>query len=143
MNTNNTCKKEIAECILLGNQFPYKKFEFSNANFKLEINSATLVTDPTINWVQLLQQLDIWVNVIGYSTLDNAVIQSVKHSSQLHLYIDPNSTRPIFELEKLIDKQVFGSNINLDGVNRFIVEIELKEQQSINETYALQLEIIK
>jgi len=143
MNSNHTNKKEISECIVLSNQAPYKQFEFSNVDFKLEIISATLEIKPTINWVQLLQQFEIWIHVIGYSTHDNDILPAVMCSNLLHLYNDPNNKKPIFHLDKLIDKQVFESNINLAAVSSFIVKIELKEQQSINETYALQLKIIK
>jgi len=143
MNTNHTNKKEISECIVLSNQAFYKQFEFSSADFKLEIISATLEIEPTLNWVQLLPKFEIWTHVLGYSMHDNDILPAVKFSNQLHLYNDPNNKKPNFQLDKIIDKQVFGSNINLAAVSSFIVKIELKELQSINETYALQLKIIK
>ncbi len=143
MNTNHTYKNETSEYIVLSNQVPYKQFEFSNADFKLEIISAKLLIDPTINWVQLLPQFEIWVYVIGYFELDNNVLQTVKYSNLLHLYNNPYSKKPIFQLNKLVDKQVFGSKVNLCGVTSFGVKIELIEKDTINDTYALHLEIIK
>lgn len=143
MNTNHTYKNETSEYIVLSNQVPYKQFEFSNADFKLEIISAKFLIDPMINWVQLLPQFEIWVYLIGYSELDNNVLQTVKYSNLLHLYNNPYSKKPIFQLNKLVDKQVFGSKVNLCGVTSFGVKIELIEKVSINEIYTLHLEIIK
>jgi hypothetical protein len=135
--------KEISECFVLSNQIPHKQFEFSNADFKLEVISATLVVESTINWAQLLPQFELWVHLIGNSTDVNFAIPTVKYSTPLNLFIDPYTIKPIFQLNKLIDKQVFGSSINLSGINSFIVKIELIEKVTINDTYSLQLEIIK
>lgn len=143
MNTDNTYKKEISECFVLKNQEPHKQFEFNNADFKLEIISATLVMESSINWVQILPQFEVWVNVIGYSTDTKPAIPVVQYSTPLNLFIDPYSKKPIFQINKLIDKQVFGSSINLDSVDSFIVKIELIEKVTINDTYALQIKIIK
>jgi hypothetical protein len=143
MNTNNTINKEISECFVLSNQDPKMLFEFSNADFELEIISATLVVESSLNWVQLLPQFELWVHLIGNSMDVNVAIPAVHYSTPLNLFIDPYVKKPIFQLNKLIDKQILGSNINLTNVNIFIVKIELIEKATINDTYSLQLEIIK
>ena len=135
--------KEISECFVLSNQVPHKQFEFNNADFKLEIISATLLVESTINWAELLPQFELWVHVIGYSTNENLAIPAIQYSTPLNLIIDPYVKKPIFQLNKLIDKQIFGSNINFSGVTSFRVKIELIEKMTINDTYALQIEIIK
>ena len=119
------------------------QFEFSNADFKLEILSATLLIESTTNWVQLLPKVEIWVHLIGYSTNVNLTIPTVKYSNLLNLFIEPYTKKPVFQLNKLIDKQTLGRDINLTGVNSFIVKIELIETVTINDSYAFQLEIIK
>jgi hypothetical protein len=143
MNNDNTTKREISECFLLSNQVAYKQFEFNNADFNLEIISATLVVESTLNWAQLLPQFELWVHLIGNSTDVNVAIPTVQYSTPLNLIIDPYTKKPIFQFNKLIDKQVFGSNINLSGVNSFIVKIEHIEKVTINDKYSLQLKIIK
>ena len=143
MNADHTYKREISESFVLSKQVAYKQFEFNNADFNLEIISATLVVESTINWAQLLPQFELWVHLIGNSTDVNFAIPTVKYSTPLNLFIDPYTIKPIFQLNKLIDKQVFGSSINLSGINSFIVKIELIEKVTINDTYSLQLEIIK
>lgn len=143
MSTDYSDTKEMLERIILSSQIPSKQFEFSNANFQLEIISAALIIDPAINWAQIIPQMELWVHVIGYSMHDNDVIPAMQCSTPLHLFNNPDNKKPIFRLDKLIDKQVFRENGNLAGVNRFVVKIELKELTTINEKYALQLEIIK
>lgn len=141
MNNDNTTKKEVSERFVLSNQVAYKQFEFNNADFNLEIISATLLLESTINWTQLLTQFELWVHLTGNSTDVNVAIAAVQYSTPLNLFIDPNSKKPIFQLNKLIDKQILGSNIT--SVNSFIVKIELIEKVTINNTYSLQIEIIK
>ena len=141
MNNDNTTKKEVSERFVLSNQVAYKQFEFNNADFNLEIISATLLLESTINWTQLLTQFELLVHLTGNSTDVNVAIAAVQYSTPLNLFIDPNSKKPIFQLNKLIDKQILGSNIT--SVNSFIVKIELIEKVTINNTYSLQIEIIK
>jgi hypothetical protein len=143
MNKDNTTKKEISERFVLSNQVTYKQYEFNNADFNLEIISATLLVESTINWTQLLPQFELWVHLIGNSTDVNVAIAAVQYSTPLNLLIDPYAKKPIFQLNKLIDKQILGSNINITSVNNFIVKIELIEKVAINNTYSLQIEIIK
>lgn len=143
MNNDNTTKKEISERFVLSNQVAYKQFEFNNADFSLEIISATLLVESTINWAQLLTQFELWVHLINISTDVNVAIPAVQYSTPLNLFIDPYTKKSIFKLNKLIDKQILGSNINLTSVNCFIVKIELIEKVTINDTYSLQIEIIK
>ena len=78
MKTNLTYKKEISECIVLSNQVPNMQFEYSSADFKLEIISGILLIDPTINWVQLIPKIEVWIQVIGYSMNDNGIVPSFK-----------------------------------------------------------------
>lgn len=143
MITDITIKKEIFESFELSNKVPHKQFEFNNADFALEILSATLVLESTLDWTQLLPQFEIWVHLIGYSTNVNLSIPAVQNSIPLNLFIDPYITKPIFKLNKLINKQILGDNINLTGVNSFVVKIELIEKVAINDMYTLQLEILK
>jgi hypothetical protein len=143
MNNDNTIVNANSEYFVLSNKVAHKQFEFNNDDFKLEIISATLVVESTINWAQLLPQFELWVHLIGNSTDFNVAIPAVQYSTPLNLFIEPYTKNPIFQLNKLIDKQILGSNINLTNVNIFIVKIELIEKATINDTYALQLEIIK
>ena len=143
MNNDNTTNKEISERFVLSNKIPHKQFEFSNADFHLEIISATLVVESSLNLAQLLPQIELWVHLIGNSTDVNVAFPALQYSTPLNLFIDPYAKKSIFQLNKLINKQILGSNINLTSVNSFIVKIELIEKVTINDKYSLQIEIIK
>ena len=108
---------------------PHKQFEFNIDNFKLEITGAALIVPAAVNWQQLLTKFEIQVHVI--------VNEVFHYSAPIHLFNDPNSNHPFFELNKVIDNQVFDSDIDLSSVDKVIVKIELIQLQSISEPFVL------
>jgi hypothetical protein len=116
----------------LNNENPFKQFEFTSADFKLNIVSVKLLVDSHVEWQRLLSKFQIWVYVL---------CQDLEYSGPIHLFIDPNNIEPLFLVNKLIDKHVFESGISLDSLSKIIVKIELRENQTIIEPFALCLEV--
>jgi hypothetical protein len=116
----------------LSKEKPFKQFEFSSADFKLNIVSVKLLVDSHVEWQCLLSKFQIWVYVL---------CQDLEYSGPIHLFIDPNNIEPLFLVNKLIDKNVFERGISLDSLSNIIVKIELIENQEIIEPFALCLEV--
>ena len=116
----------------LSKEKPFKQFEFSSADFKLNIVSVKLMVDSHVEWQCLLSKFQIWVYVL---------CQDLEYSGPIHLFIDPNNIEPLFLVNKLIDKNVFERGISLDSLNNIIVKIELIENQEIIEPFTLCLEV--
>ena len=116
----------------LSKEKPFKQFEFSSADFKLNIVSVKLLVDSHVEWQCLLSKFQLWVYVL---------CQDLEYSGPIHLFIDPNNIEPLFLVNKLIDKNVFERGISLDSLNNIIVKIELIENQEIIEPFTLCLEV--
>jgi hypothetical protein len=67
--------------------------------------------------------------------------QDLAYSVPIHLFIDPNNIEPLFLVNKLVDKHVFERGISLDSLSNIIVKIELRENQTIVEPFALRFEV--
>ena len=107
----------------------FKQFEFSIDDFKLEIVSAALNGPAEVNWQQLLTKFEIMVHVIAGEVF--------QYSGPIHLFTDPYSNQPFFQLNKVIDKKVFDRDTDLSAVNKVVVKIELIQFQSIIEPFVL------
>lgn len=118
----------------LGKENPFKQFEFSSADFKLNIVSVKLLVDSHVEWQRILSKFQIRVYVL---------CQDLEYSGTIHLFIDPNNIEPLFLVNKLIDKNVFERGIPLDSLSNIIVKIELRENQTIVEPFALCFEVNK
>jgi hypothetical protein len=113
----------------LSTKSSFKQFEFSIDDFKLEIDSATLIIPTQVNWQQLLTKFEIRVHVIADEVLH--------YSGPLHLFIDPNSNHPFFELNAVIDQRILGSDIELSTISKIIVRIELIQFENSIEPFVL------
>ncbi len=142
MNPNTIISEEISEIFTLNKQIPFKHFEFRQTEFHLYVTSVNLLVDSeNINWQQLITQLEIKLHV-SYNNINTAKFsEAAVISFPIHLLINPNQIQPFFQLNKLIDNQVFGSDFNFDNIDQFNVTIELIEKQLINKSYNLQVEI--
>jgi len=116
----------------LNKENPFKQFEFSSADFKLNILSVKLLVDSHVEWQRLLSKFQIRVYVL---------CQDLEYSGPIHLFIDSNNIEPLFLVNKLINKHVFESSIQLDSLSNIIVKIELIENQTIVEPFALRFEV--
>jgi hypothetical protein len=116
----------------LNNENPFKQFEFTSADFKLNIVSVQLMVDSQIDWQLLLSKFEVWVYVL---------FQDLAYSVPIHLFIDPNNIEPLFLVNMFIDKHVFERGIPLDSLSNIIVKIELIENQEIIEPFTLCLEV--
>jgi len=142
MNPNTIITEEISEIFTLNKQIPFKHFEFSQTEFHLYVTSISLVGySENINWRQLITQLEIKLHVSYTNNNTAPIAEATAISFQIHLLSTTNQIQPVFQLNKLIDKQVFGSNFNFDNINKFNVTVELIEKQLVNEYYDLQVEI--
>jgi hypothetical protein len=116
----------------LNNENPFKQFEFTSADFKLNIVSVQLMVDSQIDWQLLLSKFEVWVYVL---------FQDLAYSVPIHLFIDPNNIEPLFLVNMFIDKHVFERGIPLDSLSNIIVKIELRETQTIDEPFTLRFEV--
>jgi len=117
----------------LSSKIPFKLFEFSIDDFKLEIVSAVLIVPANVNWQQLLSKFKIMVHVIAGEVF--------QYSGPIHLFTNPYIKLPFFELNKVIDNQVFDHDIDLSAVNKVVVKIELIQIQNIIEPFVLNFNI--
>ena len=113
----------------LSTKSPFKQFEFSIDDFKLIIVSAALIVPAEVNWQQLLTKFEIMVHVIAGEVF--------QYSGTIHLFTNPYNNRPFFELNKVIDNQVFDTDTDLSAVNKVVVKIELIQFQHIIEPFVL------
>lgn len=117
----------------LNTKNPFKQFEFGIDDFKLEIVSVALIAPVEVNWQQLLTKFEIMVHVIAGEVF--------QYSGPIHLFTDPYSNQPFFELNKVIDKKVFDCDTDLSAVNKVVVKIELIQFQDIIEPFVLNFNI--
>ena len=113
----------------LSTKSPLKHFEFSIDDFKLEIVSAALIVPAKVNWQELLTKFEIMVHVIAD--------EIIHYSGPLHLFIDPNSNHPFFELNAVIDHRILDTDIELSTIKKVIVRIELIQFENITESFVL------
>ena len=108
---------------------PFVQFDFNLDNFQLEIISAALIVPAKVNWQELLTKFEIRVHVLADEVLH--------YSGPLHLFIDPNSNHPFFELNAVIDHRILDSDIDLSTINKVIVRIELIQFENSIEPFVL------
>lgn len=124
---------DIEDGFEISTKSPFKQFEFSIDDFKLEIVSAALIVAAEVNWQQLLTKIEIRVHVIADEVF--------KYSGPILLFTNPYSKLPFFELNTVIDKQVFDRDTDLSAVNKVVVKIELIQFQHIIEPFVLNFTI--
>ena len=112
---------------------PLKLFEFCINDFKLEIVSAALIVPAEVNWQQLLTKFEIMVHVMAGEVF--------QYSGPIHLFTNPYSKLPFFELNKVIDNEVFDRDTDLSAVSKVVVKIELIQFQHIIEPFVLNFNI--
>lgn len=120
---------DAVETFELSIKSPFKQFEFSIDEFQLEILSAALIVPAEVDWHQLLTKFKIRVQVIADEVLH--------YSGPLHLFIDPHSNHPFFELNAVIDHRILDSDINLSTIKKVIVRIELIQFENFIEPFVL------
>ena len=117
----------------LSTKSPFKQFEFSIDDFKLEIVSVALIVPTEVNWQQLLTKFEIMVHVKAG--------EEFQYSGPIHLFTNPYNNQPYFELNTVIDNQVFDRDTDLSAVNKVVVKIELIQFQNIIEPFVLNFNI--
>jgi len=128
---------------LIDRETPKIQFEFGYCDFKLQIKSVSFFTDPGFNWQQLINKFEIRVHIISYGKTLNSNIPYSEIIFPLHLFNDPYKNQPVFVLNKYLDKHIFSTSDDLTSIGKIVVNILLIEKLAINESYSLQLEIIK
>ena len=131
-----------SESFILSKEFSSQTFHFASTEFNLFIKHVCLVLESeTIHWQQLIPKLEIKL-FVRYHIIDPTSIERAEESSfPIHLFIDPNQAQPVFQLNKLVDKQIFGSDFDFEKKGYVDVKIEVMELEKINELYYLQFEI--
>lgn len=81
---------------------------------------------------------------IHYQITEATSIERAEELSfPIYLFIDPNHSQPVFELNKLVNKQIFWRDFDVQKISKIDVKIELMELQEITEVYYLKFEISK
>jgi hypothetical protein len=118
---------EALEGFKLSSSKPIEQFEYRLPDFKLQISSAELVVPEGVNWQVLLLKVEIRIHVIADDLL--------QYSGPIHLFTNPNSNQPFFELNKVIDNRVFEGGTDLSAINKVVVKLELIQLQTISEAF--------
>jgi hypothetical protein len=133
-----------SESFILSKESSSKTFHFTYTEFHLYIIKASLVFElENSNWQQIIPKLAVKLNVY-YHIIDATSIERAEDLSfPIYLFIDPNHVQPVFELNKLVDMQIFERYFDNEKISNIDVKIELIELQEINELYYLNFEISK
>ena len=124
------------ESVVLNKECPSKTFHLSLPDFGFYIKHIHFVFgSENEHWHQTILKTAIRVHVF-YSHIEQGFSEPFDEMSfPIHLFVDPNTMLPSFPVNKLIDKQIFGKNFELDQVDRIQVKVELIENQVIHEPY--------
>lgn len=118
----------IYEEFELNKKVTSKVFEFYYCDFELNIISAKLKVSSLIDRQSLLSNLEVNVYVFG---------QDLEYLGRIHLFKDNVDNQPFIQINKLINKQIFKSAINLARLRKLLVKIELIGTKIINEHFSL------
>lgn len=139
-------KKDLSdtasETFILNKKCSSQTFHFTSTEFHLFISKVSLVVESeNSNWQLIIPKLEIKLYV-QYDVNDATSIEPEKQLSfPIYLFIDPYHVQPVFQLNKLVDKQIFGRDFEVQKISNIDVKIELMELQEINERYYLKIEI--
>jgi hypothetical protein len=142
MKTN--LSDSASESFMLSKECSSQTFHFTSTEFYLYVIKVSLVVESeNSNWQQIIPKLAIKIYV-NYQIIDATSIERAEELSfPIYLFIDPNHVQPVFELNKLVDKQIFERHFDIEKISNIDVKIELMELQAINEVYYLKFEISK
>ena len=134
-------KNKISDSFILSNENLSQTFHVRSSDFYFYLNNIQLIfNDENIDWQEFIANIEIRLHIY-YNTVDLAPEQTGSISFPIHLFIDPHQVQPFFELNKLVDRRVFGNNMDVEKLEKLKIKIELIEKQIINLHYRLQFEI--
>jgi hypothetical protein len=134
--------KNLNTSFHLDKECPSKTFYFTLSDFTFHIHSIRFVlTDEDENWLQLISKTEIRL-YIKYNFIQQDLHEQFEEISfPIHLFVDPKTTQPYFPINKLIDKQIFPRDIELDKIDQIAMKIVLIENQPIYLPYGVDFEI--
>jgi hypothetical protein len=142
MKTN--LSDSASESFMLSKECSSKTFHFTYTEFHLYIIKVNLVVESeNSNWQQIIPKLAVKLYVHYQITDATSIERAEELSFPIYLFIDPNHVQPVFQLNKLVDNQIFGGDFDFEKISNIDVKIELMELQEINELYYLKFEISK
>ena len=134
-------KNIISDSFSLSNENLSQTFNVESTDFNFYLNNVLLIlNDENIDWQEFIANIEIGLHIY-YNTVDLATEQTGAISFPIHLFIEPHQVMPFFKLNKLVDRRVFGNNIDVEKLENLKIKIELIEKQIINLPYTLQFEI--
>ena len=134
-------KHKISDSFILSNENLSQTFNVESTDFYFYLNNVQLIlNDENIDWQQFIAKIEIKIHIY-YNTVELASEQIGSISFPIHLFIEPRQVQPFFKLNKLVDRRVFGNNIDVEKLENLKIKIELIEKQIINLPYTLQFEI--
>jgi len=134
-------KNIISDSFILSNENLSQTFHVELTDFYFYLKNVQLnLNDENIDWQEFIAKIEIKIHIF-YNTVDLATEQTGTISFPIHLFIEAYQDQPFFTLNKLVDRQVFGNNIDVEKLENLKIKIELIEKQIINLLYRLQFEI--
>jgi hypothetical protein len=125
----------------LSNENLSQTFHVELTDFYFYLNNVQLIlNDENIDWQEFISKIEIKIHIY-FNTVELATEQSGTISFPIHLFIEPYQVRPFFTLNKLVDRQVFDDNIDVEKLENVKIKIDLIEKQIINLPYRFQFEI--
>lgn len=134
-------KNKISYSFSLSNENLSQTFHVGSSDFYFYLNNVQLLlSDENIDWQEFIAKVEIKIHIY-YNTVELATEQTGAISFPIHLFIEPHQVQPFFELNKLVDRRVFGNYMDVEKLEKLKIKIELIEKQIINLHYRLQFEI--
>jgi hypothetical protein len=136
-------KDKVSDSFILSNENLSQTFHVESTDFYFYLSNVQLnINSENIDWQEFIANIEIRLHIY-YNTVDLATEQTGAISFPIHLFIEPHQVQPFFKLNKLVDRHVFGNNIDVKKLENLKIKIELIEKQIINLPYTLQFEIEK
>jgi len=134
-------KHKISDSFSLSNENLSQTFHVEPSDFYFYLNNVHLIlNNENTDWQQFIAKIEIKIHIY-YNNVELATEQIGAISFPIHLFIEPHQVKPFFTLNKLVDRQVFGNNIDVEKLENLKIKIELIEKQIIDLPYRLQFEI--
>jgi hypothetical protein len=134
-------KHKISDSFTLSNENLSQTFHVELTDFYFYLNNVQLIlNDENIDWQEFIAKIEIKIHIY-FNSVELATEQTGAISFPIHLFIEPYQVKPFFTLNKLVDRHVFGNNIDVEKLENLKIKIELIEKQIINLPYRLQFEI--
>lgn len=118
-------------------------FQLNAPDSFVRISTVSLAQEDTnkTHWAQLSTMIQLRGKLLCKASKNNVINSPalLEKTFPIHLFIDPNQTQPVFEINKTINNQIIIDDLKTASDYYTHLIIECIEMQTINENYAVQL----